>query len=77
MDLETYAILKKKIDNVALAYSYKGGVATVDDLPDDADLGDLYTVGAVQYVWNGTEWTEVGGEAISNAQIDALFTVTE
>ena len=75
MDLETYAILKKKIDNVTLAYSYKGGVATVDDLPDDADLGDLYTVGTVQYVWDGTEWiTPEYTTPITNAQIDALFT---
>ena len=36
MDVVTYALLSKKIQNVTLAYSYKGGVATVDDLPDDA-----------------------------------------
>ena len=74
MDIVTYALLKKQVDNVTLAYTYKGSVASVDDLPNDAELGDLYTVGTVQYVWNGTEWTEVGGESISNAQIDALFT---
>lgn len=27
------------------AYTYKGSVATVGDLPESADLGDLYTVG--------------------------------
>lgn len=74
MDIETYALLKKRVDNVTLAYLYKGGVATVDDLPDDAELGDLYTVGTVQYVWNGTEWiTPEYTAPITNAQIDALF----
>ncbi len=72
MDIETYALLKKKVDNVTLAYSYKGSVADVASLPDDAALGDLYTVGTVQYVWDGTEWVQVGG-SITNAQIDALY----
>ena len=72
MDVETYALLNKKINNVTLAYTYKGGVASVEDLPDDAATGDLYTVGTVQYVWDGTEWTEVGGP-ITDDQIDTLF----
>ena len=71
MDVVTYALLNKKLQNVTLAYSYKGGVATVDDLPDNADAGDLYTVGTNQYVWNGTEWVNIGGP-ISNAQIDSI-----
>ena len=71
MDVVTYALLNKKLQNVTLAYSYKGSVATVADLPDDAETGDLYTVGTAQYVWDGTAWTEVGG-TISNAQIDAI-----
>ena len=71
MDVVTYALLKSQMANVTLAYTYQGGVASVDDLPDGADTGDLYTVGAAQYVWNGTEWVEVGG-AISNAQINAI-----
>ena len=72
MDIITYALLKKKVDNVTLAYSYKGSVADVASLPDDATLGDLYTVGAAQYVWDGTAWTEVGGP-ITDDQIDTLF----
>lgn len=72
MDVETYAMLKKKLNNVTLAYTYKGGAASVSDLPDNADLGDLYTVGPDQYVWDGSEWNLVGG-VITTAQIDALF----
>ena len=72
MDIITYALLKKRVDNVTLAYSYKGSVATTSDLPDDATLGDLYTVGTAQYVWDGTNWVQVGG-SITNEQIDALF----
>ena len=72
MDVVTYALLKKSINSILPGYSYKGGVATADDLPDDAETGDLYTVGSVQYVWNGTDWIEVSGP-IPTSQIDALF----
>lgn len=74
MDIITYALLKKRVDNVTLAYSYKGSVATTSDLPDDATLGDLYTVGTIQYVWDGTEWIVIDStKSITNAQIDALY----
>lgn len=74
MDVDTYAILKKKINSILPGYDYKGGVASVDDLPDDATTGDLYTVGNTQYVWNGTEWITISEPVISKAQVDALFT---
>ncbi len=74
MDIETYALLKKKVDNVTLAYTYKGSVADVASLPDDATLGDMYTVGTIQYVWDGTEWVVIDStKSITNAQIDALY----
>ena len=70
MDLITYALLNKKIKNVTLPYTYMGSVASVGNLPDDAELGDLYTIGGTQYVWDGEEWVAM---TITNAQIDALF----
>lgn len=79
MDIVTYALLKKQLigiesvlEDLNLAYSYKGSVATIDDLPDDAELGDLYTVGTAQYVWDGTSWIMIAG-AITNSEIDTLF----
>ena len=74
MDIITYALLSKKIANSTLAYTYKGSVANVSDLPDDASKGDLYTVDGVQYVYDGSDWVEVDlGNPITNEQIDALF----
>lgn len=88
MDLILYSFLNKKIgnaqddietlqdevDNVTLAYTYKGSVATVSDLPNDAQLGDLYTVNGDQYVWDGTSWVVAGaGLKITNQQIDSIF----
>ena len=81
MDIVTYALLKgqvkelsDKVDNVTLAYSYKGSVSSVSDLPDDADTGDLYTIDGIQYVWDGEDWIVVQSSvAITNSQIDSLF----
>lgn len=74
MDVVTYALLKKRIDNSSLAYTYKGSVPTVADLPGDADKGDLYTVDGFEYVFDGTAWVQIDNYVpITNAQIDALF----
>ena len=73
MDMVTYALLKKQIGSILPGYSYKGGVASADDLPDDAETGDLYTVGAAEYLWNGSEWVVIG-QPISEDHIRALFT---
>ena len=69
MDVITYALLKKKVDNVTLAYTYQGSVDSVSDLPSGANLGDLYTVGGTQYVFDGSDWIAL---SITDAQIDAL-----
>lgn len=58
------------------AMTYKGSVATVDDLPTNPDpptpgeeppvkVGDVYNVQADNhnYVWNGTGWDDLGGGA--------------
>ena len=75
MDAETYAICRKIVANVEPGYTYKGSVSSTTDLPDDAEKGDLYTVSGVQYVWDGTDWVNVeAGVAITNSQIDSLFT---
>lgn len=74
MDIVTYALCKNIVASVEPGYSYKGSVATVADLPGDATEGDLYTVGGVQYVWDGTQWVNIeAGVAITETQIDALF----
>ena len=72
MDVVTYALLKKQIGSILPGYTYKGSAASVAALPDDAETGDLYTVGDDQYVWNGTAWVTVIA-AIPDATINALF----
>ena len=74
MDIVTYALCKGLVGNIEPGYTYRGSVASVDDLPDDAESGDLYTVDGLQYVWDGTNWVNLeAGVAITEAQIDALF----
>ena len=47
---------------VAGAYTYKGSVATVGDLPNNASTGDVYDVQAtgMNYAWNGSSWDALG-----------------
>lgn len=41
---------------------YKGSVDTYSDLPDEADVGDVYNVNDTgqNYAWTGSEWDELG-----------------
>ena len=64
--------LTAAMDSIPSAYTYKGSVATVADLPESADTGDLYTVDGTQYVWDGEAWV-ITLNTITEAQIDALF----
>lgn len=54
------------IDNIALSLvggiHYMGSVETYDDLPNDANQGDLYEVSSDGSEWcfNGSEWFEYG-----------------
>lgn len=59
IDLSSYAT---KAD-IASVYRVKGSVATVDALPTDAEVGDVYNIEAdgSNYVWNGTAWDHLGG----------------
>lgn len=61
-------------------YTYKGSVATYDDLPSSGNkVGDVWNVQAtgMNYAWNGTSWDAQGSEfnieAITNSDIDAII----
>ena len=76
MDIATYALLKKQIDQVTPGYDFKGSVASTDDLPSSATTGDLYIVeseGNAQFVYDGSEWIQIYSQIASNAQIDGLY----
>lgn len=50
---------KSEIDDLISAiYTYKGTVSTYDELPTDANVGNVYQVldTGESYVWNGTSW---------------------
>ena len=49
------------IGGLAGGFKYKGSVATMEDLPSDAEQGDQYTVGEEgSFVWDGSEWKPAG-----------------
>lgn len=55
---------KKEVDDkISSLYTYKGSVATKNDLPTEGNKnGDVYTVldEGFTYAWNGTEWIPIG-----------------
>lgn len=60
----TDAYTKAEVDGKLVSvFTYKGSVATVDDLPSGAKVGDVYNVQSdeSEYVWDGEEWNNLGG----------------
>ena len=67
--------MQEEIDSIGEGYKYKGSVNSVSDLPDNAELGDKYTVTGednAEYVWDGTSWKNLN-PVITKAQIDTLY----
>lgn len=55
---------KSEVDaKLVSALRYKGSVASESDLPEDAEIGDVYNVEDTgsNYAWNGTAWDNLGG----------------
>lgn len=52
--------IQKAVDDLNIVnITYKDTVATFEDLPETAEIGDLYSVSAGgNYIWNGTNWVE-------------------
>ena len=69
--------LEEHVNQILPGYDYKGSVATTGDLPNDATIGDMYTVtadGNEEYVWNGEDWIKPNRAVITHSQIDSLYT---
>jgi hypothetical protein len=64
-DKKVYNIvdLLKGISAGSDVLKYKGSVDTYEDLPNDAEAGDVYNVLAddKNYAWTGTAWDDFGG----------------
>ena len=59
-DLEN-VYTKDEIDGkIAGVWHFKGEVESIEELPGNAENGDVYQVGEKEYAWNGTEWVELG-----------------
>ena len=54
--------LKADKSEISSLYRPKGSVATVNDLPSNAQIGDVYDVQStgMNYVWTGSKWDELG-----------------
>lgn len=85
-------VLMNEINSVAAKltgiYSYKGSKATYEELPTDAQLGDVWNVEAANgshpagtnYAWNGTQWDALAGsidlsDYYTIEQVDAAIKV--
>lgn len=60
-------------------YTYKGSVETVDDLPTENNIGDVWEVSteAANYSWTGTEWTVLGAMVDISGKADKGTTLEE
>ena len=72
---DTYT--KEQIDaKISSVMSYKGTVATVEDLPSSATVGDVYNVTdtGMNYAWNGSQWDALGSDIdLSNYVTNTQF----
>lgn len=72
---DTYT--KEQIDaKISSVMSYKGTVATVEDLPNSATVGDVYNVTdtGMNYAWNGSQWDALGSDVdLSNYVTNTQF----
>lgn len=61
-------------NNTTMVFAYQGSVATMEDLPEDPNAGDVWTVEETgnDYLWNGAEW-ELFSQVITDLQIDAII----
>lgn len=79
--IEKVAGLSDRLANIEMAQvggvHYRGNVPTVDDLPTDAQQGDLYEVIAdnSEWCWNGEKWFDYGKTTnfspLATAEVDA------
>lgn len=66
------------IEDSSLLCRYKGTVATTDNLPSSATLGDIYNVATngTNYVWTGNSWDamyEKEYTVATNYDIEEMF----
>jgi hypothetical protein len=61
-------------NNTTMVFAYQGSVATMEDLPEDPNAGDVWTVEETgnDYLWNGAEWEQFS-QVITDLQIDAII----
>lgn len=80
-------------EKIGAALRFKGSVQTKNDLPENADLGDVYNVvaeGGMNYAWTGSEWDALGAtidlsayrtasaqDTIDDAQNAAIVAIAE
>lgn len=65
---------------LASVFHYKGSKTSFDEVEEvvDPQVGDVYQVGEIEYVWTGTKWEELGtvvdlSEYQTTAQADAKY----
>lgn len=64
------------VGNLEPGYTYKGSVATVNDLPSSGnETGDLWQIreDGSEVVWDGSQWVTRSVPAITTAEIDELW----
>lgn len=68
--------LQAEVQALATDFSYKGSVADYAHLPNDAEVGDVYTTTdtGVIYVWDGDEWVALNDASITTFYVSSAET---
>lgn len=59
-------------------YKYRGSVATYDALPNNATVGDVYSVDSggedgTNYVWTGSKWDALAGFNVIGGDVNEFL----
>lgn len=72
---QTISSIDAVLQSFPSGYSYKGSVDSQTDLPENPEIGDMYTIkneSYAIYVWDGEQWLNLT-PSISDEQIENLY----
>ena len=74
---EKFENIDTQLESFGKAFKFKGEVDKIDELPTDAQEGDVYQLDDMEYAWNGTEWVKLGFNIDISDKEDKGYKITD